>query len=362
MVRTTAPHRRSLHYHHQRLPGPPQVQTAIASVRGAVEAEFGHLPDGVDIIHDPNAVDPRTGQPWAARIQNGRITLNAAHLTAQDAVANIEHEAIHDLYRRAMQGDPHLRRQWEALNKVLDQHPDLAQQVAEAGYEASVQAEEISVELAQRLAGTPAASAWSSFVESVRIALNQGLAAGKKKWDTRAAQRMAVRLLGQARADVQASRFGQSGRAARGGGDARYSYASGSLFIVFNSTHASSKPTPKGVGPTGGRLQSHHGLQQEWAIHNLKRYGYSPSLAPTVTLETGVGFPHSAISKAQNERRNARVASGRGKWSSTLQEELQFMVDDLKAAGFERQIILDVLDQQYKMLTKLKVPFQPILF
>ncbi|EPM3151675.1 hypothetical protein [Cronobacter turicensis] len=39
------------------------------------------------------------------------------------------------------------------------------------------------------------------------------------------------------------------------------------------------------MGPNGGRLQSHHGLQQEWAINNLSQYGYNPKLAPTVTIE-----------------------------------------------------------------------------
>ncbi|MEC1266909.1 hypothetical protein ACGYLS_20015 [Bacillus subtilis] len=119
-------------------------------------------------------------------------------------------------------------------------------------------------------------------------------------------------------------------------------------------------PKPKGTGPNGGRLQSHHGLQQQWAKENLKQYGYDANKAPTITIETGKEFPHTEISKRQNARRNERVAQGKGKWSSTLQEELNYTVEDLKAAGFSRKTIEDVLEQQYKMFDKLEVSYERI--
>ena len=119
-------------------------------------------------------------------------------------------------------------------------------------------------------------------------------------------------------------------------------------------------PKPKGRGPNGGRLQSHHGLQQQWAKENLAEYGYDANLAPSVTLETGKGLPHTVISNGQNTRRNARVESGQGKWSSGLQDELQYIVDDMSGAGFQLQTINLVLDQQYKMLDKLNVPYQKL--
>lgn len=133
-------------------------------------------------------------------------------------------------------------------------------------------------------------------------------------------------------------------------------------FFLLNRTHSGSLPRPKGTGPSGGRLQSHHGLQQEWSIHNLSRFGYKPDRAPTITLETGRGFPHTGLSAAQNARRNARVSAGQGKWSSSLQDELQFILDDLTAAGFQRSTIEQVLNQQYQMLEKLGVSFQKIDF
>ena len=87
---------------------------------------------------------------------------------------------------------------------------------------------------------------------------------------------------------------------------------------------------------------------------------YSYKLAPTITIETGKELPHTFISNAQTAIRNERMASGVGKWSTTLQEELQFMVDDLTKAGILRNTTSQVLEQQYEMLDKLGVKFERI--
>lgn len=71
-------------------------------------------------------------------------------------------------------------------------------------------------------------------------------------------------------------------------------------------------------------------------------------------------MPHTSISTAQNARRNARFASGNGKWSSSLQDELGYLVNDFINAGFSKDTINSVLEQQYKMLDKLKVPYERI--
>ena len=131
-------------------------------------------------------------------------------------------------------------------------------------------------------------------------------------------------------------------------------------YILFNKTHSGAGPKPRVLGPNGGSLQSHHGLQQQWAKENLVQYGYDPKLAPTVTIETGKGMPHTNISTAQNARRNDRVAKGSGKWSSSLQDELQYIVKDFKSAGFCEDTINKVLEQQYKMFDKLNVPYERI--
>ncbi|WET42277.1 hypothetical protein [Citrobacter enshiensis] len=129
--------------------------------------------------------------------------------------------------------------------------------------------------------------------------------------------------------------------------------------ITFNKTHQDSLPKPKGTGSNGGRLQSHHGLQQEWSKHNLP--GYDPKLAPTVTIETGKGLPHTAISNAQNARRDARIAQGKCKWSSSLQDELMNIVNDFRSTVFDDATISKILDQQYKMLDKLKIDYTKVI-
>lgn len=94
--------------------------------------------------------------------------------------------------------------------------------------------------------------------------------------------------------------------------------------------------------------------------NGIKKNGYNPDLAPTVTIETGKDMPHISISNAQNARRNTRVVSRNGKWSSSLQDELQYIVDDFTNAGFSKNTINQVLEQQYKMLDKLGVPYERI--
>jgi len=131
-------------------------------------------------------------------------------------------------------------------------------------------------------------------------------------------------------------------------------------FLLFNKAHRGAAPVPRGLGPAGGRLQSHHALQQQWATENLAKYGYEPKLAPTITIEAGEGFPHATISARQMARRDARLAAGEGKWSSTLQQELSYTVEDLRAAGYKDTTIGQVMQQQYKMLDKLGVPYSRV--
>ncbi|MBQ3784480.1 MAG: hypothetical protein II838_13745 [Lachnospiraceae bacterium] len=79
-------------------------------------------------------------------------------------------------------------------------------------------------------------------------------------------------------------------------------------------------------------------------MEKLSKYGYDPSLARTVTIETGKGMPHTIISNLQNSRRDARVAVESGKWSSSLQEELSYIVSDFKAVGFSDTTVSNVLE------------------
>lgn len=60
-------------------------------------------------------------------------------------------------------------------------------------------------------------------------------------------------------------------------------------------------------------------------------------------------------------RRDLRVSQGKGKWSSSLQNELSYIRDDLEITGFDSQEIGKVLEQQYSMLDKLGVPCNRVL-
>jgi hypothetical protein len=129
-------------------------------------------------------------------------------------------------------------------------------------------------------------------------------------------------------------------------------------YIVFNKSHKTAQPQPRGLGPNGGKLESHHGIQRKWAENNLNLYGYDDMLAPTVTIETGTGLPHTIINNAQKARQRLRIKSGLGAWSSSPQDELGYIVKDFRKAGFTDTEISGVLKQQYDMFDKLGVPYK----
>jgi phage portal protein BeeE len=144
----------------------------------------------------------------------------------------------------------------------------------------------------------------------------------------------------------------------RGGHGTNQAATASEPYTRFNPTHKGSQPKPKGRGPNGGKLESHHGIQHEWAVHNLARYGYKGELAPTVTLETGKGLTHTIISNAQRKRRDERVAKGAGKWSTSIDEELRFLVQDFREAKLSDDVIRKTLHQNYRMLDKLGVKYR----
>jgi hypothetical protein len=128
-------------------------------------------------------------------------------------------------------------------------------------------------------------------------------------------------------------------------------------YISFNKSHQG-VASPRGLSPNGVPLQSHHGLQAAWANANLGKFGYSDQLAPTVTIETGQGFSHTGITNSQNARQLARETSNQGSWSSSIDEELQHIVDDFGAQGFRKPTIRKVLQQNYDMLDEIGVPYR----
>jgi uncharacterized protein RhaS with RHS repeats len=96
---------------------------------------------------------------------------------------------------------------------------------------------------------------------------------------------------------------------------------------LYNIAPHGEQPTPRSP------YQSHHIVQDEWA----KAQGfdtYSSKEAPSILLDATPGSnQHAIITARQNARRDARVAAGKGKWSTSLKEELKYAKADLLAAG-----------------------------
>ena len=112
----------------------------------------------------------------------------------------------------------------------------------------------------------------------------------------------------------------------------------------YNITSHSNQPSPRSP------FQSHHIVQDEWA----KSQGfsnYSSGKAPSILLDATPGSnQHAIITKRQNARRDARVAAGKGKWSSSRSQELKYAKQDLKAAGVPEKDIKKAMKEARKYL------------
>lgn len=102
----------------------------------------------------------------------------------------------------------------------------------------------------------------------------------------------------------------------------------GLTLTEWNITRHGSQPSPRSP------YQSHHLIQDQWA-KSQNIVGYDSRDAPSILLDStkGDSNKHAIITNRQNARRDARIAEGKGKWSTTFKEEFDNMVDDLRAAG-----------------------------
>ena len=101
----------------------------------------------------------------------------------------------------------------------------------------------------------------------------------------------------------------------------------------YNISSHGSQPSPRSP------YQSHHIVQDEWAkAQGLN--GYSSRQAPAILLNAEPDpNQHAIITSRQNARRDARIAGGKWKWSTTLKQELKYARADLKAAGVPEKVI-----------------------
>jgi hypothetical protein len=63
---------------------------------------------------------------------------------------------------------------------------------------------------------------------------------------------------------------------------------------------------------------------------------------------------HSAITSAQNARRDVRLANGQGKWSSSIRDEFENAAKDLTQAGVSEKCKRKALKNSYKYFDKLE--------
>jgi hypothetical protein len=154
-------------------PGNPQVSSDQQSRKAAVTAALTQatglkqLPARVEVTHttEPATLPDGTRRQWKARMQGGKIVLNAANLTDQDAVWNLEHELAHETYRSPT---PTLKRAWARLTKALANHPDIRAEVEALRYDPDSLTEEQAVRLAQKLdTQGPWSAAWEALKEAV---------------------------------------------------------------------------------------------------------------------------------------------------------------------------------------------------
>ena len=110
----------------------------------------------------------------------------------------------------------------------------------------------------------------------------------------------------------------------------------------YNITTHGNQPSPRSP------YQSHHIVQDEWA----KAQGfenYTSRGAPSILLDATPGSnQHAIITARQNARRDARIAAGDAKWSTTLKQELKYARADLRAAGVPENDIKKAMKEARK--------------
>ena len=128
----------------------------------------------------------------------------------------------------------------------------------------------------------------------------------------------------------------------------------GNKYVNNKKHYTAIKSKLNGGDKFKGELQSHHVLQGQWGDENLKKFGYSRDLAPTITLETSDGkgskklqLPHTMVSISQNARSTGRS-------STSLMDELIFGGVDLVNANIEIGVIEEQLKRNFKMIDKLE--------
>ena len=138
----------------------------ITEVSNRLRQEFpeGKLPESVQVVHDPDA-------NWNAKIEDGKIQVNAAHLSPEEAVHEMHEEILH-----AAWGDEATRPAFEEAWKSLPQETqDRLSSLVERLYgdhPEDVRNEETRVkavkEILKEMRNPENKGAWDKFVEAIK--------------------------------------------------------------------------------------------------------------------------------------------------------------------------------------------------
>ena len=142
---------------------PESEKTSQVSARLGQEFN-GELPAGIEVVHEPDA-------NWNAKIENGKIQVNAAHLSPEEAVHEMHEEILH-----AAWGDEATRPAFEEAWKSLPQETqDRLSSLVERLYgdhPEDVRNEETRVkavkEILKEMRNPENKGAWDKFVEAIK--------------------------------------------------------------------------------------------------------------------------------------------------------------------------------------------------
>lgn len=111
---------------------------------------------------------------------------------------------------------------------------------------------------------------------------------------------------------------------------------------LYNISAHNQQPSPRYP------LNSHHIIQDEWAKNQGFDF-YNSGKAPTILLDATPGSnQHAIITARQNARRDARISKGKGKWETSLKQELKYAQEDLIAAGVPKDKVDEAIREAKK--------------
>jgi RHS repeat-associated protein len=100
-------------------------------------------------------------------------------------------------------------------------------------------------------------------------------------------------------------------------------------------------------------VQSHHFIQNEWAVNNIAKYRKNKGIA--ILLESISGAHHAEVSRLQTIRRNARKRRGEPTWGNHgIRQEFQYAYRDLIDAGVPAKHAKRVARKAYKYFEELE--------